>query len=62
MSKALEERERMTKQLPPIDRVEEDKTPLNQELCEIDAKYAVAPSQKLLDKRLDVLVRMMSSR
>jgi hypothetical protein len=59
MSKnAYEERERMTKQPPPI-KVEEAKSPLNQELCEIDAKYVVAPSQKLLDQRLDVLVRMM---
>jgi len=32
---------------------------LQAELDRLDAKYAEAPSQKLLNERLDLLIRMM---
>ncbi len=57
MNDAYTERERQTAEKPSI-KVED---PLDVELAKIDADYAKSPSQKLLDKRLDVLMKMMKS-
>ena len=58
MSKALEERERMSANMPTVRQLNPNQD-LENELKNIDIRYALAPSQKLLDQRLDVLVRMM---
>lgn len=56
-SNAYEERERMSTEMGRPSSIEKAK--LEQELQELDAQYTKAPSQELLNKRLNLLAELL---